>query len=396
MALLPVPAALTAMLEAAPAMPAETVALTEALSRVLTAPVLAIRDQPPFRASAMDGWALRAEDGLTPRRVAGESAAGRAFAGVLGPGEAVRIFTGAPVPAGADHVVMQENARLQAGALEISGLGKANIRPQAQEFAAGEALLLAGQRIDGPRAAIIASAGAAMISVRRKPRIAILTLGEELVAPGAPAGEDQIYESVSFGLAGLIAQWGAAPLRRASLPDSAQALADAVARAEREADLIVIAGGASVGAYDVARTAIGARTMRVEKVAIRPGKPTWFAAGAGPPILGLPGNPASALVCARVFLRPLLEAMLGLGNEDRAESFWATLANEAGPIGERLAYLRCAVAPERDGRLSARLAPDQDSALARPFATCNALAILDPDRPAARAGDLVECLWMSK
>lgn len=397
MALMAVAEALGAMLEAAPTLPAERVALAEALGRVLAEPVQAARDQPPFRASAMDGWAVRAADGLDPRRVSGESAAGRAFLGVLGPGEAVRIFTGAPVPAGADHVVMQENARLEAGLLRIEALGKPNIRPQGQEFAAGEALLQAGQRLDGPRGSIVASAGAAEVTVRRRPRIAILTLGEELVAPGAPMGAAQIYESVSFGLAGLVATWGGAPLRRASLPDDASALAHAVAAAEHEADLILIAGGASVGDYDVARTAIGARTLRVEKVAIRPGKPTWFAVGAGaPPILGLPGNPASALVCARVFLRPLLEVMVGLAPADQAAPFWAVLAADAGPVGERLAYLRCAIAPRRDGRLEARLAPDQDSSLARPFATCDALARLAPDRPSYSGGDLVECLWMSR
>jgi len=301
------------MLKAASPLGSEWTPLAEAQGRVLAQAVRAGRPQPPFAASAMDGWAVQAADGAAPRRIVGESAAGRGYAGELGPGEAVRIFTGAAVPTGADTVVIQEEARRDGDRLVLERLpGGSWIRPAALDFAAGDFLLDAGVRLDPWRLALAAAAGCAALAVARRPAVAVLATGEEVVAPGAKPGPFQIFDSGTTAIGALISSWGGRAIALAAAGDDEGAIAEAVTGAG--GDLVVTLGGASVGDHDVVKPALArlGLELRVESVAVRPGKPTWFGVlGDGRLVLGLPGNPASAMVCAELFLRPLLQALQG-------------------------------------------------------------------------------------
>lgn len=374
----------------------ERVALDEACGRTLATDIIARGSQPPFNASAMDGWAVRRADTPGTLKIVGESAAGRGYGRPLKAGEAVRIFTGAPVPEGADAVVIQENARQEGGHVIAPAAGDSNVRPMGQDFAAGARLIERGARLDGVALALAAAAGDDPIAVVRAPRVLILATGDELIAPGAPLGGDQIFESVSFGLAALARQWGGAPRRLAAVGDTVEAIAGRVGAPARESDLVVTIGGASVGDYDLVKPAVrtlGAEIV-VENVAIRPGKPTWFAHGAGGVFLGLPGNPASALVCAHLFLRPLLDALLG-----RAPSVAFVKAQLAAPLpanGPREHYIRARLTIDPEGR--ARVAPyeKQDSSLLSVFQSANALARLPARAPVAAAGALIDVLPLER
>ncbi len=305
------------MLSDAARLGVEPVALADAIGRILAAPIVADRDQPPFAASAMDGWAIRRAD-LAPGatfQITGESAAGRAHLRPVEAGQAVRIFTGAPVPPGADLVVIQENAARD-GEVVTFKIDRepppGNIRPAGGDFRSGDLLLAEGARVDAWRLALAAAAGRAVLSVARRPRVAILATGDELVPPGATPAADQIFESGSFSLAALVAAWGGEAVKLKAQADDLAAIARAVDAAE--ADLIVTVGGASVGDHDLVKPALETLglDLRVQTIAVRPGKPTWFGRlGDSRRVLGLPGNPASALVCAELFLRPLLAALTG-------------------------------------------------------------------------------------
>jgi|CXWL01.1.fsa_nt_gi molybdopterin molybdotransferase len=307
-----------AMLAAARALPGEVVALEQALGRTLAAPVRALRAQPPFAASAMDGYALRAADTPGVLCLVGESAAGHAFARPLSVGEAVRISTGAPIPFGADAVLIQEDARVEGEQLHSGAVAPGrHIRDAGVDFAADEIVLEAGRELDPIALALAAAAGAAGVKVVRRPRVAILCAGDEIAPPGAALRDDQIFESCSYAISGLATQWGALTTRVGASPDIPAAIARAAEEALRTSDLVVFIGSASVGPHDHARSAfesLGARIV-VPKVDMRPGKPTWFATTPVAPVLGLPGNPASAIVAAVLFLKPLLERMLGRSGE---------------------------------------------------------------------------------
>lgn len=373
----------------------ETVPLEHSLGRVLAAPVIAARAQPPFDASAMDGWAIRRADYALGKTFAivGESAAGKAYPRVVEAGQAVRIFTGAPVPAGADLVVIQEEAVRDGGAVrfEAGEHPKANIRTAGGDFQAGDVLLDAGVVIDPWRLSLVASAGLAQVPVARRPRVAILATGDELVAPGATPRPDQIYESGSFSLAALIGAWGGEAFRLGAQGDNADAIAAAVAPVE--ADLIVTIGGASVGDHDLVKPAL--RTLglalTVETVALRPGKPTWFGTlEDSRRVLGLPGNPASALVCAELFLKPLLAALTGADPEIRLSA--ARLVAPLAAAGPREHWMRARLAIDSEGRLTASAFPDQDSSLIGVFSQADALLRRRPGAPAAQTGEAVEVL----
>ncbi len=345
---------------------AESVSLTESLNRVLAAPVVADRHQPPFDASAMDGWAIRRADYAPGKAfvVVGESAAGKAYPRAIQAGQAVRIFTGAPVPAGADLVIIQEEAvregdmvRFEAGADP-----KPNTRLAGGDFRAGDVLLEAGVVIDPWRLCLVASAGLAQVPVARRPRVAILATGDELVPPDGAPRPDQIFESGSFALAALIQSWGGEVFRLTAAADDAQAIAEAVRPVE--ADLIVTVGGASVGDHDLVKPALRTLGLQlaVETVAVRPGKPTWFGKlGDGRRVLGLPGNPASAMVCAELFLRPLLAALSGGDPEVRLVP--ARLAASLRAGGPREHWMRAALSVDPEGRTVASVFPDQDLSL---------------------------------
>lgn len=373
----------------------EAVSLADSLGRVLAEPVIADRHQPPFDASAMDGWAIRRADYAAGKAfaVAGESAAGKAFEREIRAGEAVRIFTGAPVPAGADLVIIQEEA-VRAGdtvRFEAGTDPKSNIRPAGGDFRSGNRLLEAGVVIDPWRLCLVASAGLDRVPVARRPRVAILATGDELVPPGRTPRPDQIYESGSFSLAALIGAWGGEAVRLTAQADDAAAIAAAVAPVE--ADLIVTIGGASVGDHDLVKPALTSLglALAVETVAVRPGKPTWFGRlEDGRRVLGLPGNPASALVCAELFLRPLLAALSGGDPEVRLVP--ARLAAPLPAGGPREHWMRAALSVDAEGRTVATAFPDQDSSLVGVFSRADALLRRRAGAPAVSANDVIEVL----
>ena len=388
------------MLAGAERLGVEDVALEQALGRVLAAPVVADRDQPPFDASAMDGWAIRRADlaSGTPFRVAGESAAGRAHAHPVEAGEAVRIFTGAPVPPGADLVVIQENATRDGDTVSFTidrEPPPGNIRAAGGDFRSGDALLADGARIDAWRLALAAAAGRATLSVARRPRVAILATGDELVPPGATPAPDQIFESGSFSLAALVQAWGGEAIRLKAQADDLDAIAHAVEAAE--ADLIVTVGGASVGDHDLVKPALAmlGLSLRVETIAVRPGKPTWFGTlGDGRRVLGLPGNPASALVCAELFLRPLLAALTGA---DSALPISAGVLTSPLPAtGPREHWMRAARAIDAEGRVQVTPFPDQDSSLIGVFSRADCLIVRSAGALAADVGEVVSLLPLAR
>lgn len=384
------------ILDLAAAMPQETIALDHAVGRVLAEPIGAIRDQPPFDASAMDGWAVLSADGGAARRIVGESAAGHGYGATLAAGEAVRIFTGAPVPAGADAVVIQEKATHEGDSLRIDAAPTAgdNIRRAGGDFHAGQTLLQAGVRLDPWRISLAAAAGRAELVVARRPRIAILSTGEEIAAPGTTPGPWQIFNSGGPALSALAAAWGAEIVTLAPVGDSEDAIAGVVEAAA--CDLLVTIGGASVGDHDLVKPALMrlGLTICVESLKMRPGKPMWFGTlGDGRRVLGLPGNPASALVCAELFLRPLLAAMQGA--DPNLAIVTARLAERLPANGPREHWMRATVAVE-DGVLTAAPLREQDSSLVSIFAVADALLKRPIDAPAAAVGDLVEILPLDR
>ena len=381
------------MLARTAALPAETVPLGEADGRTLAEPVTAIRDQPPFDASAMDGWAVRRADvgEAVSLRIVGESAAGRGHDAQLQPGEAVRIFTGAPVPQGADMIVIQEEATRDGDLVRMGpATGAAYLRPRGGDFRQGDVLLPAGARLDPWKLSLAASAGRAELSVARRPRIAVLSTGEELAAPGGAAGPFQIYESGSVALMAMIARWGGAPARLAPTGDDEAATAAAVR--DIEAEVIVTIGGASVGDYDLVKPALGSLGLEldVETVNVRPGKPTWFGRLAdGRLVLGLPGNPASAFVCAELFLKPLVLALQGAAVPHRMTT--ARLAVPLAANGPREHWMRARLGPA-----GVEPFPDQDSSLVTVFAAADCLLRRLPGAEAAAAGDAVDVLPLER
>jgi molybdopterin molybdotransferase len=385
----------TAMLAAVKPLPAERVTLDAALGRVLSDCVVAGRDQPPFAVSAMDGYALRSADTPGTLFVAGESAAGRGFEGRCESGMAIRISTGAAIPDGVDTVVIQEDVRRDGNRVMVPSVkpGK-NVRPRAGDFSAGTVLLEKGRRLDGITVSLAAATGAGELAVARAPRIAILSSGDELAAPGAVPGPYQIFDSATYGIAGLVRSWGGVAHRLAVAKDDASAIAQAAEQGLRDSDLLVVIGGASVGDHDHARPALVQLGLEllVEKIAVRPGKPTWFGRTPQGLVLGLPGNPASALACAVLFLRPLMEAMLGRNPLACIVTRKAALAHALPANGPREHYLRAHLDSDGEGRLTVRAFEDQDSSLISIFAAANALIQLPPDAPATKQGALVDVL----
>jgi molybdopterin molybdotransferase len=382
------------MLAEAARMGPETVPLDAAVGRVLAEPVIAQRDQPPFDASAMDGWAVSgAEEGYD---ILGESAAGHGYGGRLAPGQTVRIFTGAPVPEGADRIVIQEDARREGDRLLTDAVPEAGtfIRPRGGDFRGGEPLLEAGWRIDPWRLSLAAAAGRASLLVSRRPKVVLLSTGEEIVPAGAIPGPDQIFDSGAPALAALVEAWGGRARRLAATGDDRDAIAAAAEGAG--GDLIVTVGGASVGDHDLVKPALArlGLTLRVETVRLRPGKPTWFGVlSDGRRVLGLPGNPASALVCAELFLKPLLLAMQGA--EPALAMASARLGGPLPANGPREHWARAALSSQ-DGGLWVQPMTDQDSSLVSVFARAGALVRCPSRMPAAEAGTVVEILLLDR
>ena len=395
MKLLAVDDARDRMLAEVSALPAEQVPIAEAAGRVLAEDVLAVRDQPPFRASAMDGWAVRVADTPGTLEIVGESAAGHGYEGRVGPGQAVRIFTGAALPEGCDTVVIQENAERQEDRVVVpASEANHNVRPAGGDFAAGAHLLRRGDRMDPWRVSLAAAAGRAEISACRRPRVAVLSTGEELVtAPDRP-GPFQIYNSGTPAMAAMIASWGGTPITARPVRDDLEATIEALRGAE--ADLIVTIGGASVGDHDLVRAAAGALglELKVASVAVRPGKPTFFGVlGDGRRLLGLPGNPASAFVCAELFLQPILAAYQGAA--PGPHTITAKLAQPLGANGPREHWMRAKLTLA-DGEIAVQPYRDQDSSLVTVFAAADALLRRPAGAPAGEVGTVVEVLPLAR
>jgi len=372
----------------------EAVPLSEAAGRILAEDVAAVRDQPPFPASAMDGWAVRAADTPSALRIVGESAAGHGYPREVGPGEAVRIFTGAAVPAGCDTVVIQEDAQREGDEVRVPAADRGrHIRPAGGDFQAGQVLLRRGVRLDPWRISLAASAGRAQVNVGARPRVALLATGEEIVEAPAEPGAFQIYDSGAPGLAALACAWGAAVSRARPVRDDLEAVTEALHSAE--ADLIVTIGGASVGDHDLVRAAAAAigLELKVASVAVRPGKPTFFGTlPDGRRLLGLPGNPASAFVCAEMFLRPILAVYQGASPEPRTVT--ARLARDLPANGPREHWMRARLAYE--GGVSVTPFRDQDSSLVTVFAEADALLRRPAGAPVGFAGEPVEVLLLDR
>jgi molybdopterin molybdotransferase len=373
-------------------LPVETVPLTQAFGRHLAQDVTATRDQPPFAASAMDGYAVRRADVVPGAvlQVIGEAAAGHALVATVTQGQAARIFTGAPLPAGTDHVVIQEDVTragdtITLGAdLEI----KSYVRPAGADFRIGD-------QIKAPRVltpadiALLASMNIAQVPVTRRPVVAIIATGDELVQPGETPGPDQIIASNSFGLAAMVQSLGAHPRLLPIARDNIPALELAFDLAA-DADLIVTIGGASVGDHDLVGQVAQAKGMQQAfyKIAMRPGKPLMAGRMGDAVMIGLPGNPVSAMVCGHVFLAPVVRYMLGQKAAPAPRSS-AVLAAPIGPNGPREHYTRAHIGPD-----GVTIFERQDSALLTVLANANCLAVRPVNDAARAAGDKIEIITL--
>ncbi|MGI9483680.1 MAG: molybdopterin molybdotransferase MoeA [Hyphomicrobiales bacterium] len=399
MALTPVAKARGAIIKSARTLPSENVPLKDAAGRILARDIKSKRHQPPFDASAMDGYAVRAEDVATAPatlKIIGEAPAGKAFRGIVKKGQAVRIFTGAPLPKGADTVVIQENCDRDEEFVTVNepAQAQAYVRPRGLDFAAGEVLLEAGSRLSARQVGLAAAMNHATLPVRRRPKVALLATGDELVAPGEKLRADQIISSNNFALAPFLRGVGAEPADLGIVGDDKRALTRAIKKA-RGCDILVTLGGASVGDHDLVQDALTTQGMKLTfyRIAMRPGKPLMYGKLDSMHVLGLPGNPVSALVCARIFLKALIDKMLGLETDEEAPST-ARLATTLPENDRRQDYLRATLAQGKDGGLVANAFPKQDSSMLRTLTSADCLIIRPPFAPAAKAGETVQILLL--
>ncbi|APZ54612.1 gephyrin-like molybdotransferase Glp [Salipiger abyssi] len=365
---------------------AEEVPLQQAAGRVLARPVTAQRDQPPFAASAMDGYGVTEAAPGMRLRVIGEAAAGERFTGSVGPGEAVRIFTGAPVPDGVKTVVIQEDVDRNGDEILITDrLGNGdNIRPYGNDFRAGETVS-APRRLTPQDIALLAAMNIAQVPVARRPKVALISTGDELVMPGETPGPDQIIASNTFGLYALLQELGAEPRLLPIARDSEASLQTVLGLAD-DADLVITIGGASVGDRDLVAKVAGDLGLEraFHKVAMRPGKPLMSGRLGDAMMLGLPGNPVSAMVCGHIFMAPVIRAMLGLGSEPAPRES-LPLARAIPANGPREHYMRA-----RLGTAGVSVFERQDSSLLSVLGAADALVVRPPNDPARAAGELVE------
>ena len=396
--LLPVAEAQRRIVDAVSPLPAEQIALPGALGRVLAADVAARRDQPPMPVSAMDGYAVRAVDvtALPVRlRVIGSAPAGHAFDGSVGSGETVRIFTGAPVPDGADAIVIQENAERDGDFVRVVD-GKAPagryVRPAGLDFADGDVLLKAGRTLTARDVGLAAAMNVPWLMVRRKPRIAILATGDEIVMPGDPIARDQIVSSNALALAAFIVASGGEPIDLGIAPDDEDGLR-ALAAGARGSDILVTTGGASVGDHDLVQQVLGDIGLEIDfwRIAMRPGKPLMFGAIGQTFLIGLPGNPVSSQVCALMFLAPAIRKMLGM-TTIMPERQTVVLGADLDENDEREDYLRATLKAVSGGVPRAIPFGRQDSSMFATLARADALIVRPPFAPASKIGDAVEVI----
>jgi molybdopterin molybdotransferase len=395
MALLPVADALARVLADAAPLPTEPVPLAEAHGRVLGEDLAARRTQPPADVSAMDGWAVRGDDvaaGPTTLRIVGEVPAGRPFDGTVGPGEAARIFTGGVLPEGADTVVIQEVSTRDGDRVTFSTAGAPgrHVRRRGRDFSEGDVLLRRGRPLTIRDLALAAAMNHASVPAHRRPRVALVATGDELVAPGADPGPGQIVHSNGFMLAALARREGAEVLDLGIVPDRLDETVAAIRRARAAVvDVLVTTGGASVGDYDMVQDALAAEGMALAfwKVAMRPGKPLMSGRLGPVHVLGLPGNPVSSFVGAVLFLVPLLRRLQGRDDVTLPVEP-AVAARDLKPNDERADHLRATLTVDPEGRLVATPVGDQDSSLLAPLGLADALLVREPHAAAVPAGGL--------
>ena len=372
----------------------EELPLNQCLGRILAQDITSRRTQPPQAVSAMDGYALRVEyavEGNSVIRV-GEAPAGGSYDGVVNAGETVRIFTGGPVPAGADAIVLQEDVEIaDDGAIIIGETAKKDqhIRTAGVDFKEGDVLLEAGRQISAADVGLLASMDWPLVPARRRPKVAILATGDELVLPGEPLGPNQIVSSNSFALASLVEQAGGEALDLGIAKDVLDDIKAKTALAA-DCDILVTVGGASVGERDLVQHALGEMGLTLDfwKIAMRPGKPLIFGQLGEQLMIGLPGNPVSAMVCATLYLAPLIRSMLGMNTPSLPIS-QARLGAPLKANKARQDYMRATLEPQEDGTLNVTPFDLQDSSVLSLFAHADALIIRPPHAEEAAAGDMV-------
>ncbi|TMJ24662.1 MAG: molybdopterin molybdotransferase MoeA [Alphaproteobacteria bacterium] len=382
------------------ALPAETVSIADAAGRVLASAPKARLTQPPADLSAMDGYAVRAEDvpaAPTTLTLVGQAPAGGSYDHALKPGEAVRIFTGGPLPMGADSIVIQEDTKAQGSkitVLEAPRPGR-HIRKAGLDFSAGEAPFPAGHRLTTRDVALLAAMNLPWLSVHRKPRVAILSTGNELVLPGEPIGRNQIISSSGIAVAALVRAWGGEPTLFEIAPDERGVTEQAIV-AGAQHDMLITLGGASVGDHDLVQDSLKAQGFAMDfwRIAMRPGKPLMFAAKDRARVLGLPGNPVSTMVCALLFLKPAMDRMLGQAGNLPATTP-ALLAVDVKQNDQREDYVRALARRQPDGSLLVEPHKIQDSSMLSVLSWCNALLVRPPHDPARKAGEAVQIIDLS-
>lgn len=395
MSLLPVQDALKAILARIPEVTSESVQLAEAQGRVLSAPVIAAHDQPPFHASAMDGYAMRAADVTegAALRVVGMSQAGAGYDGNIGPREAVRIFTGAPLPQGADTVIMQEEAVRDGDTVRFTAPARLghSVRPRGNDFATGDLLIDTGTRLSAMQIAVAAAANRAMLDVARRPNVALVATGDELVLPGQPLGVDQIVASNSFGLAAMIAPYAGAVVDHGIIPDQADLLRSRLdAALSAKPDILITTGGASVGEHDLVQATLKALGVSLDfwRINMRPGKPLMFGTLGQTLVFGLPGNPVSAMVTAIAFVKPALRAWLGL---PEAEHWRLPLAAPTPANTARRHFMRARLVQTPTGPALLPIA-QTDSGHTSSLAHADTLIVQPEYDPGQPAGSIVEAI----
>lgn len=396
--MIPVEEALARILAAVSVQPAEQVSLRNALGRVLAADVTSRRTQPPAAVSAMDGYAVRAEDiASVPAvlNVVADIPAGASHDDPLNAGEAARIFTGAPLPPGTDTIVIQEDTDRDGDMVTVKETAKqgAYVRAAGLDFAEGETLLHSGKVLNARDIGLAAAMNRPWLMVRRKPRIAILATGDEVVMPGEEIGPNQIVSSNSLALAASVEVLGAEPVLLGIAADDEDSLRT-LANGARGADMLVTTGGASVGEHDLVQSVLGEHGLSVDfwKIAMRPGKPLIFGTMGETLMLGLPGNPVSTLVCATLFLAPAIRAMLGQTDAGHHEEFTALCGTDLKKNDRRQDYLRASLTKGPDGTLTATPFEKQDSSMLRLLQQADCLLIRAPHADPISKGTPVQCL----
>jgi molybdopterin molybdotransferase len=379
--------------------PAEQIGLADALGRVLAEDLAARRTQPPMDVSAMDGYAVRAEDVATvpvTLKIVGHAPAGDSHDDTVGPGEAVRIFTGGPVPDGADSIVIQEDTESDGKTVTIKESVKLGnyVRPAGLDFREGDLLLESGRLLSVRDVGLAAAMNRPWLMVRRKPRITILATGDEVVMPGDPIGRNQIVSSNGLALSAAVRAFGGEPVLLGIAPDDRDALARMAAGAAGS-EMLLTTGGVSVGEHDLVQSVLGDEGLEVDfwRIAMRPGKPLMFGHIGDTMTIGLPGNPVSTLVCAMIFVQPAIRRMLGMA-EPRPYTVKARLAAPLPQNDRRQDYLRSTSEQDAHGALRVTSYEKQDSSMMAPLAKADCLIVRPPHAEAANAGDIVDVIPM--